>query len=144
MFWLEPPSGRLGGVMDSQEMERFDAAIRDMLQASRGSHDHLFKSMQHPRDVVVEQFEVVHLEETFLVAYPNPVREELVVNYYLAEEKAGQLRLTDLQGKTLAETDLTFDNSQRTLDFSTYPEGVYFLSLYADGKPIEVIKVVKF
>jgi len=34
MFWLEPPSGRLGGVMDSQEMERFDAAIRDMLQAS--------------------------------------------------------------------------------------------------------------
>lgn len=80
-----------------------------------------------------------------VAAFPNPSADFVNVSFHLPEEAAVELSLFDISGNKIAvlteEKGFAGDIS-RKFDLSSYPDGIYFLRLTANGNTA-VKKVVK-
>ena len=75
--------------------------------------------------------------------YPNPTTSW--VNIHLASSSSTvQLYLSDLQGRRLQQLHGIASHEPVQLDLSSFPAGVYFLSLWDGAERVEVQKVVKY
>ncbi|UOQ73139.1 T9SS type A sorting domain-containing protein [Hymenobacter cellulosilyticus] len=73
-------------------------------------------------------------------AYPNPVTKALTVE--LRGASAHRLTVTDVHGATVRTLTAAAGASTATLDLSTLPGGVYFLTVQS-GSGVEVQKIMK-
>lgn len=75
---------------------------------------------------------------------PNPVQSFLHVNISSDQTSDIQLKLMDLNGKTLLSQSLTFPFDFSALEMGAYPAGLYLLQFQQkDGYPIKTFKVSK-
>jgi len=81
-------------------------------------------------------------QEREIQVYPNPVREELMIDIWNGDEQENyRVFLFDSAGKLLKER-LRTGNGSETVDFNSYPLGTYLLIINANGKKFEY-KIVK-
>lgn len=75
-----------------------------------------------------------------LKIYPNPVVEQLNINFRLEKETNLSIKITDLLGNeivTLANEKITHGEQTRTFNMpSKLNSGIYFLRIVAGGEPI--------
>ncbi|MEM8897174.1 MAG: T9SS type A sorting domain-containing protein [Bacteroidota bacterium] len=60
--------------------------------------------------------------------FPNPVSDVLSVEVSLPTKETGDIRLYDLQGKLMFQSNALDYGSQISLDVSKYPSGIYMVS----------------
>lgn len=75
--------------------------------------------------------------------YPNPVREELYLQWEIKETAISSIELYNLNGsllKSVIDLNGVFNQS---INFSSYPVGVYLLQLSYDNGTTKSIKVIK-
>lgn len=71
-----------------------------------------------------------------IIAYPNPVSDRLGID---TEKALAYLKLSDITGRTLIEQK----NPERYLNLSTYPQGIYLLTVETTDGRHQVLKVFK-
>jgi len=77
--------------------------------------------------------------------YPNPFNPTTNIKYQIADNKFVTLKIYDLLGKeaaTLLNKKQSPGRYEITWNGSSYPSGVYYYSLYADGQRIDTKKMV--
>lgn len=79
--------------------------------------------------------------------YPNPCVEQLTVLYVIGRDGVNSVKLvlTDVAGSMVAETngEAGFGEHKCEWNLGGVAKGVYFVSLYADGKLMQTTRVVK-
>ena len=79
--------------------------------------------------------------------YPNPCVEQLTVLYVIGRDGVNSVKLvlTDVAGSVVAETngEAGFGEHKCEWNLGGVAKGVYFVSLYADGKLMQTTRVVK-
>lgn len=70
--------------------------------------------------------------------YPNPAKDELHLNYMLQSSNKVSYSITDLSGKELMRNQIEAMNgtSSNTIDISNLRNGIYLISLEADGNRV--------
>lgn len=75
----------------------------------------------------------VAVDETGIVVYPNPVKDVLYIN-----ERVKMLKVTQIDGKVVMVKEHT-----DFVDMSSYPSGLYLITLEREDGHFETVKVVK-
>jgi hypothetical protein len=82
--------------------------------------------------------------EDELSFYPNPVKEQLFLKWkILSERKVNLIKLYSLDGRLLKSIYENENKNSEIIDFSSYPQNIYLISLvYSNGeeKSIKIIK----
>ena len=85
-------------------------------------------------------------EKDWLIALPNPVKDELMVYLKAPETGEASLKLLDVKGSTLEVINIqTVQNGIQNVRFRTIrklPKGVYFLQ-YLSSNQKKVVRIVK-
>lgn len=92
-------------------------------------------------DIRVVRFDAVG-NDMQLVAYPNPINDELNVMLSLPSGEKYQLQVTNLQGALVHQKNHVFSSGLHTLDLSQCNSGVYIVEVISD-RGSEHIKVMK-
>lgn len=83
----------------------------------------------------------------FKVPYPNPFTSQLSVPYVVGKEGCKQAKfvMTDVMGRTVGNynADATMGEHTMVISGDGYSTGLYFLSLYVDGKLMQTSRVLK-
>lgn len=83
----------------------------------------------------------------FKVPYPNPFTSRLTVPYVVGKEGCKQAKfvMTDVMGRTVGSfnADATMGEHTMVISGDGYSTGLYFLSLYVDGKLMQTSRVLK-
>lgn len=83
----------------------------------------------------------------FKVPYPNPFTSQLSVPYVVGKEGCKQAKfvMTDVMGRTVGSfnADATMGEHTMVISGDGYSAGLYFLSLYVDGKLMQTSRVLK-
>lgn len=83
----------------------------------------------------------------FKVPYPNPFTSQLSVPYVVGKEGCKQAKfvMTDVMGRTVGSfnADATMGEHTMVISGDGYSTGLYFLSLYVDGKLMQTSRVLK-
>ena len=75
---------------------------------------------------------------------PNPVSSTLNVQFELETQMNIHLRVIDLQGQLLDSQKMKIEQGNMTLDFSSYPTGMYMLHIESeDGRFVRSCKISK-
>ena len=61
--------------------------------------------------------------------FPNPVRDELIVNSYLLTGKKAALKIYDLYGREVFQSQILNPKSQIRINVSRFSQGIYFVEL---------------
>lgn len=80
-------------------------------------------------------------ESLSILAYPNPVNDELTVDLRGIKNKNGKLHIFNIEGK-LMKTQLISGSDIIILDMSQFPMGMYFCQ-FNNGIEIKTIKIIK-
>ncbi|WP_264535501.1 T9SS type A sorting domain-containing protein [Flavobacterium sp. N1736] len=83
-------------------------------------------------------------EKDFISYYPNPVREELYLQWQLVNDNyVTAIHLYSITGQVLRTYQQNIQDNNLTIPFQAYPAGVYIVLMsYKDGgeKSIKIIK----
>lgn len=83
----------------------------------------------------------------FKVPYPNPFTSQLSVPYVVGKDGCKQAKfvMTDVMGRTIGSynADATMGEHTMVISGDGYSTGLYFLSLYVDGKLMQTSRVLK-
>jgi len=74
--------------------------------------------------------------------YPNPARDVVNFNYTLSSGDHAEIALFDLSGKKVKSLNLTSGDSYIKADVSGLNSGVYFYTLYLNGRAVLTKRVV--
>jgi hypothetical protein len=77
---------------------------------------------------IQEGIEEVNAEFQSLVAYPNPIKNELTID--VVKNDVVKIEFTTLQGQVQSEILVNGDARQYKVDFSKYTKGVYLMTVY--------------
>lgn len=83
----------------------------------------------------------------FKVPYPNPFTSQLTVPYVVGKDGCKQAKfvMTDVMGRTVGSynADATMGEHTMVISGDGYATGLYFLSLYVDGKLMQTSRILK-
>jgi Zn-dependent metalloprotease len=84
------------------------------------------KFMEHS-DVGIADFNL----NDHIKVYPNPVTDQLNVNFIADKSQSIQIQLIDLQGKVMQQQDenATYGQNQFRIDLTRLPAGIYFIRI---------------
>ena len=77
---------------------------------------------------------------SILIVYPNPAKEELIIQLLHTNINKGKIIITDVIGKTVK--NITVKSANITVNIKEFVTGIYFLT-YQDGEVCETVKFVK-
>lgn len=79
-------------------------------------------------------------QETAYSVYPNPTKQNITVQY--GEASVNEILVGDAMGRRLFSKKIITKETETTLDLSTYPAGIYFVSIMSvsETKTLKVIK----
>jgi hypothetical protein len=73
--------------------------------------------------------------------FPNPVLDRLTLSIERINLEDLHYRLTHQKGSVLSE--MPVNTAEEHIQFSTYPEGTYYLSVYVGHKVLQTFKIIK-
>lgn len=68
--------------------------------------------------------------------YPNPARDFINFNYEINSNASAEIRIYDLTGKKVKAIQLNANDDHLKTDISALTNGVYFYTLYLNGKSV--------
>jgi hypothetical protein len=73
-----------------------------------------------------------------LICHPNPVKDQLEVEFSISRTSRVQLKLVDLQGRLIYRTPERerLGQEREIIDMSAFPKGNYLLTVYAGGEKV--------
>lgn len=74
--------------------------------------------------------------------YPNPAEDKLTLTMNSGLEQSIELKLTDINGKTLIQTKLEENRNRHILNTSSLNSGVYFVTLKGDDQTAVTRKLI--
>lgn len=77
-----------------------------------------------------------------IMVFPNPTSGSLTVAYSLSEYSAITMEITDIQGKILAQYNLSKDENKITIDDLNLQNGIYFYTIKGDKQSLMTKKIV--
>jgi len=92
-----------------------------------------------------EVAEALSVDKIQVSIFPNPVNDDLTIQYQLPTAGNTQLMVFDLTGKVVFTQDLTTEDTgkqQLKLNVNNFENGYYFLRIISDGES-EVVKFLK-
>lgn len=92
------------------------------------------------KTINVDALDAKVFETVSLSVYPNPVKNNLTLDFGKSF-KTIRCALIDVTGRTLLEKNFT-NKARTTLDFSGFPQGIYFLKLATEGQ-VFTQKIIK-
>jgi hypothetical protein len=104
------------------------------------------KSVKEVKEIeaVTEDDMLQFSEEDVISYYPNPVKEELYLQWQLINDNyVTEIHLYSVTGQILRTYQQSLQNNSLTIPFQNYPSGIYLVLLsYKDGgeKSIKIIK----
>lgn len=81
-----------------------------------------------------------------ILAYPNPVRDELNIQFNMQESNDFLIEIQDVTGRTMSQKQYkeVFPGDIVPVDISTYKEGIYFFRIFTpDQQQLRVISIRK-
>jgi hypothetical protein len=74
--------------------------------------------------------------------YPNPCKNYIILDYNVPENTnfCNNIKLTDLQGRSLRQIELTDFKNQIILPVTNLPDGIYLIQLFTGNQ----LKTIKF
>lgn len=69
-----------------------------------------------------------------LLLYPNPAKDELIVNCYLLSGKNEEVKIYDLFGRYILKSQIVNQTSQIKINISGFSQGVYFVEVQSGEK----------
>ncbi len=123
-------------------MLAWDAA--DPVSAKETGRNNAVYQVQHNRNPFIDHPEYAQLiwgpasvqspvsEQFFLSIYPNPVSGQALVRHPL-QEMSSQILLTDELGQVVLKVPVAENQSETTLDMTSFSPGIYFLTLTGNG-----------
>ena len=85
-----------------------------------------------------ETFNEKQIKPWFSEPYPNPVQQDVTLDFRLPEEhNIAEIKLMDLTGKTIRTIPLQPSNNKVKINLSTLNRGMYFLAVYYKGNLIK-------
>lgn len=75
-------------------------------------------------------------------AFPNPANEKFTVEYTVTNAGSASLVIRNILGATVREQSVTTGNGKVQVNTADLPEGIYFCSLFIDGKSNSTRKLV--
>jgi hypothetical protein len=85
----------------------------------------------------------IYSDSRLLIAYPNPVRDELVIELFDTFNAAIRLEVFNLNGIRMDQLEVEGDGRRQTVDFSRYPAGAYFIRVRYGEADLKVVRVIK-
>ena len=80
---------------------------------------------------------------TRVMIYPNPVQNELMIEFAEKQATPAQIELVSTEGAILKTMTWDANTVQQGMDFSQLPGGLYFVRIKMSDETTEVIKVLK-
>jgi hypothetical protein len=80
--------------------------------------------------------------ESLLKVYPNPTTGDLRFQYLSEESTGGNLVVADMMGRVLQTLSLDVTGYTGTIDLGNYPNGIYLVNLFTEGKLVASHKVI--
>ncbi len=74
--------------------------------------------------------------------YPNPTKNEVMINYKVKQTNEAQLRIMNLSGQVLSTERINHASGNVVFDVNAYPCGMYFIEL-SDGQRSLLKKIIK-
>ena len=74
--------------------------------------------------------------------FPNPANEKFTVEYTVANEGQAGVVIRNMLGTTIREQAVPSGNGKVQVNTADLPEGIYFCSLFIDGKSVSTRKLV--
>jgi hypothetical protein len=72
---------------------------------------------------------------------PNPASDNAEVMYSVPQGVKGELMVTDSYGRILVKKDIDSFESRTYINCTTFKNGLYYVSLLYNGKPMRTIKM---
>jgi len=93
-----------------------------------------------------QQTDTVHAKSVYVLSqpYPNPVSNILIFNYKIPQQtKSSSIHFYDLTGRKVSQVELEGFSGQVKMNLENYSNGIYFYTLYLDGKATKTGRFVK-
>ncbi|MFH2144272.1 MAG: T9SS type A sorting domain-containing protein, partial [Bacteroidota bacterium] len=74
--------------------------------------------------------------------YPNPFAKTTLIPYSLPDSENGVLKITNYEGKTISEINVSSKSYKVELKTKDWANGVYYYTLNIDGKTIDTKKMI--
>ena len=122
---------------------QLDWSIGEPVTATLSTGNTLLTQGFHQNNYVVTAVDAIAAKNTSVAVYPNPVKDLITVEIAHPEElnRPGMLTLASAAGKVLKKRKIT--GTQRRLNFSGYPPGIYLLQLQSTSQRIKTFKIIK-
>jgi len=75
--------------------------------------------------------------------FPNPSTGIFNIELSQPATKSMKIRLIGISGQIVLENNAEIGNRNQTIEAGLLPEGMYFLQLISEGKPIAIEKLIK-
>jgi hypothetical protein len=136
--------GRRPGQMDSQETTRYTFDDSAPLPVSY----YRIRSVDTDGSIALSQAIVLRRDDLGLGisrVFPSPSSDRVWVDFFAPSETNLRVRVTDLNGRTLLETNFEAAKGQNSMPLSLrdLPPGVYALSLQDGASAMPAIRIVK-
>jgi len=77
----------------------------------------------------------------FLSLHPNPAKDYVIIDYILDMAKSDAIiKITDISGRIQSKVMLNNKQDQLVIDTKAYKPGIYFVTLWSNGKMLDTIK----
>lgn len=86
---------------------------------------------------------VIYSDSRLLITYPNPVRDELVIELFDTFNAAISIEVFNLNGIRMNQIEVEGNAQRQTVDFSNYPAGAYFIRVRYGEADLKVVRVIK-
>lgn len=105
----------------------------------------LTQGFQQPSLLNVDAVNYINGEKYDIVVYPNPTEGLINVSVKAINGKNISLRVFDVLGRDIYATANVLSNGEyfTVLDFASFAQGIYFLSVYSEGQKIAATKITK-
>jgi len=107
----------------------------------------LNQGFQQPWELIVDGGTPVQEPELnwSVKAYPNPVREDLNVQFTLEKAERFSMEVLDITGKKIyqREAETIMPDQIVRLDFSSYKEGIYILRVVSEDQKVHKIYKIR-
>jgi len=105
----------------------------------------LTQGFQQPSLLNVDAVNYINGEKYDIVVYPNPTEGFINVSIKAINGKDISLQVFDVLGRNIYTTGNVLSNGEylTILDFTSFTQGIYFLSVYSEGQKIASTKITK-
>ena len=125
-----------------EEIEEIDPGQGDKETRRQGEIEEIDEIYEESK----EKYDLQSKGYTLAQNNPNPFANSTQVTYTLPESGNVSITVKNMLGRQVLKVNRIEQNAGKysiTMDFSKYPDGIYFISLVVDGKITCKIKAVK-